>query len=154
MRAMVLDKQAPIESAPLVLREIPAPVPGQGEVRVRVSVCALCRTDLHVIEGDLPPLKSPIIPGHQAVGYVDAIGPGSRRFKEGQRIGIAWLRYTDGTCIYCSRGSENLCPNSRYTGYMEDGGYAEYAVVPEEFAYPLPQGLSDAEISPLLCGGL
>ncbi|HWD41089.1 MAG TPA: zinc-dependent alcohol dehydrogenase family protein [Fimbriimonas sp.] len=154
MKAMVLGAQAPIESAPLQLKEVPIPEPRGGEVRVRVSVCAMCRTDLHVIEGDLPPIKSNIIPGHQIVGRVDANGPGCRRFEEGQRIGIAWLRSTDGTCVYCSRGRENLCPNSRYTGYMEDGGYAEYAVAPEEYAYELPEGLDDVAVSPLLCAGL
>jgi len=154
MKAMVLEKQAPIESAPLVLREMKDPEPGEGEVRIRVNACALCRTDLHVIEGDLPPIKMPVIPGHQVVGEVDKLGPNCRRLKLGQRIGIAWLRHTDGTCQYCLRDRENLCPNSLYTGYMADGGYAEYATVPEEFAYELPEGFSDVEGSPLLCAGL
>lgn len=151
---MVLDRQAPIESNPLTLREVADPEPGKGEVRIRVSVCAICRTDLHVIEGDLPPLKLPVIPGHQIVGVVDKLGPNSHRFIEGQRVGVAWLRHTDGTCVYCSRGRENLCPNSRYTGYTDDGGYAELAVVPEDFAYELPSSFDDALVSPLLCAGL
>lgn len=151
---MVLDKQGPIESEPLSLREVPDPEPGDGEIRLRVRVCAICRTDLHVIEGDLPPVKLPIIPGHQIVGAVDKLGPGTSRFAIGQRVGVAWLRHTDGTCIYCARGRENLCPNSRYTGYTDDGGYAEMAVVPEAFAYELPDFFDDVTASPLLCAGL
>lgn len=154
MKAMVLDRQAPIESSPLDFREVPDPEPGPNEVRIKVSVCALCRTDLHVIEGDLPPVKLPIIPGHQVVGVVERLGRDCTRLKIGQRVGIAWLRHTDGTCIYCRRGLENLCPNSRYTGYMDDGGYAELAVAPEQFAYELPGDQDDAEVSPLLCAGL
>src|SRR5579862_5341793 len=154
MKAMVLDKQGQIESEPLTLREVPDPEPGPGVVRLRVSVCAICRTDLHVIEGDLPQLKLPLIPGHQIVGRVDKLGPGSTRFAVGQRIGVAWLRHTDGTCAYCARGRENLCPNSRYTGYTDDGGYAEFAVVPEAFAYELPEAIDDVLAAPLLCAGL
>lgn len=154
MRAMELTECGDIDSSPLSLVELPDPEPGPGEVRVRVSVCAICRTDLHVIEGDLPKAKRPIIPGHQVVGVVNRLGEGCTRLTVGQRVGIAWLRFTDGTCKHCLRGRENLCPSSRYTGYHEDGGYAEYAVVPEEFAYTLPEGLSDVEISPLLCAGL
>ncbi|HVT12751.1 MAG TPA: zinc-dependent alcohol dehydrogenase family protein [Fimbriimonadaceae bacterium] len=151
---MILDGQGPIESEPLALREVPDPEPGERDVRLKVHVCAICRTDLHVIEGDLPPVKMPIIPGHQIVGTVDKLGPNARRFKLGQRVGVAWLRHTDGTCIYCARGRENLCPNSRYTGYTDDGGYAEMAVVPEAFAYDLPSSFGDVEASPLLCAGL
>lgn len=164
MRAMVLDAQAPIESAPLVLREMSDPEPGPGEVRVRVRACAICRTDLHVIEGDLPPVKLPIIPGHQVVGIVDKLGPDAGRLSVGQRVGIAWLRHTDGTCVYCAGGRENLCPDSRYTGYTDDGGYAELAVVPEEFAYEIDRRPAedatervppnDIETAPLLCAGL
>lgn len=154
MKAMLLERQAPIESEPLRLCELPDPEPGEGEVRIRVRVCAICRTDLHVIEGDLPPLKLPIIPGHQIVGTVDKFGPNSRRFAPGQRIGVAWLRHTDGNCTYCLRARENLCPNSRYTGYTDDGGYAELAIVPESFAYALPDAVSDSDIAPLLCAGL
>lgn len=154
MKAMVLDECRSADEDPLRLRDVPDPVPGPGEVRVRISVCAVCRTDLHVIEGDLPHAKKPVIPGHQAVGRVDQLGPGCRRLGTGRRIGIAWLRFTDGTCRYCRRGRENLCPASRYTGYHEDGGYAEMATVPEEFAYELPEGLDDAPTAPLLCAGL
>jgi len=154
MKAMVLDKQAPIAASPLAVRDVPDPTPGPGEVRVLVRACGLCRTDLHVIEGDLPPQKLPIIPGHQVVGVVDRLGEGASRFHEGDRIGIAWLRHTDGTCVYCRRGSENLCEASRFTGYHADGGYAEYAVVPEVFAYAIPEVFGDVEATPLLCAGI
>lgn len=157
---MVLDNQGAIEAATplggtrLALREVREPEPERCEVRVRVSVCAICRTDLHIIEGDLPAPKLPLIPGHQVVGIVDRLGDGCTRLRKGQRVGIAWLRGTDGTCKHCRNGRENLCTNSRYTGYHEDGGYAELATVPEEFAYELPDGFSDLEVAPLLCAGL
>lgn len=154
MRAMLLHSQGPIDTAPLVLEEVERPVPEPGHVLVRVEVCALCRTDLHVIEGDLPPIKMPVIPGHQVVGIVEGGGEGVSRFRRGDRIGIAWLRSTDGTCRYCLRDLENLCPNARFTGYMADGGYAEYAVVREDFAYPVPPGLEPIHAAPLLCAGI
>jgi alcohol dehydrogenase, propanol-preferring len=154
MRAMVLSETASIDSSPLALREVPDPNPGLGEVRVRVRCCALCRTDLHVIEGDLPPHKRPIIPGHQIVGIVDAIGPACRRLRMGQRVGIAWLRETCGQCEYCRSGRENLCPNAAFTGYDADGGYAQYAVVREDFAYEIPPEFDDADAAPLLCAGI
>ncbi|HET6251430.1 MAG TPA: zinc-dependent alcohol dehydrogenase family protein [Tepidisphaeraceae bacterium] len=154
MRAMVLKSPASIDSSPLELREIEAPEPKAGEVRVRVLACAICRTDLHVVEGELPPRKHGIIPGHQVVGVVDQMGAGSGRFKIGDRVGIAWLRYTCGQCQYCRAAKENLCPNARFTGYDEDGGYAEYAVVREDFAYPLPASVDAAGVSPLLCAGI
>jgi len=134
--------------------DVPEPEPGPGEVRVRVSVCGICRTDLHVIEGDLEPKRLPLIPGHQVVGVVDALGEGSNRFAPGDRVGIAWLRATCGTCAYCLSGRENLCETSLYTGYHRDGGYAEAAVVPEDFAYPIPPAFEDAEAAPLLCAGI
>jgi propanol-preferring alcohol dehydrogenase len=154
MKAMVLDRQAPVSEAPLSLREIPPPEPGPGEVRVRVRACGLCRTDLHVIEGDLPARKLPLVPGHQVVGIVERLGPGAKRFREGDRIGIAWLRHTCGTCAFCLAGRENLCESSRFTGYHEDGGYAERAVVPEAYAYAIPPVFGDAEATPLLCAGI
>lgn len=154
MQAMVLDSQAKIGSSPLKLRDVPDPSPGFGEVRIKVHCCAVCRTDLHVIEGDLPPKKMPVIPGHQVVGTVDQLGANCRRFKIGQRIGIAWLRYTCGKCKFCTTGRENLCPNSQYTGYHADGGYAEYACVPEDFAYDLQPGYDDVHVAPLLCAGI
>jgi propanol-preferring alcohol dehydrogenase len=154
MRAHRLYAQAPIESAPLRWEEVQDPVPGAGEVRVRVRACAICRTDLHVIEGDLAPVQLPITPGHQVVGVVDAVGPGCTRLRAGERVGIAWLRHTCGACEHCLRGQENLCPQSRYTGWHADGGFAERAVVPEDFAYRIPEAFSDAEATPLLCAGI
>ncbi len=154
MRALVLDDIAPITSAPLRLRELPDPQPAAGEVRVQVRCCAICRTDLHVIEGDLPRHTLPIIPGHQIVGIVDALGPGCRRLKVGSRVGVAWLRHTCGTCGFCRAGRENLCEAARFTGYHAHGGYAEYAVVPEDFAYEIPQAFGDTDAAPLLCAGI
>jgi propanol-preferring alcohol dehydrogenase len=154
MRAWILERQAPIATAPLKLVERPEPEPGAREVRVRVHVCGLCRTDLHVIEGDLAPQKLPIVPGHQVVGTVDAVGAACTRFRAGDRVGIAWLRHTDGTCEFCRRGDENLCPQSRYTGWHADGGYAEYALVDEDYAYAIPRVFSDDEAAPLLCAGI
>ena len=154
MRAMQLQQIASIDSSPLRDVEIPDPQPGAGELRVRVKCCAICRTDLHVIEGDIPSMKLPIIPGHQVVGIVDQLGPGCTRFSEGDRVGIAWLRHTDGTCTFCASGRENLCADSRYTGWHADGGYAEYALVPEAFAYAIPAVFTDVEAAPLLCAGI
>lgn len=154
MRAMILPEHAPIGERPLEARELPDPQPGAGEIRVRVRVCAICRTDLHVIEGDLPSAGLPRIPGHQIVGSVDRCGPGCERFEPGDRVGIAWLRSTCGACKYCRTGRENLCANSRYTGYHEDGGYADFALVPETFAYAIPDIFSDLEAAPLLCAGI
>lgn len=133
---------------------VPDPSPAGGEVRIKVKCCAVCRTDLHIIEGDLPAAKLPVIPGHQIVGIVDKIGQNSKRFKIGERIGIAWLRQTCGKCAYCTTGRENLCPYSQYTGYHADGGYAEYACVPEDFAYALDESMDDAHWAPLLCAGI
>jgi propanol-preferring alcohol dehydrogenase len=152
---MVLFRQAEVvDASPLALREIDEPVAGPGEVRVKISVCAVCRTDLHIVEGDLALHKTPIVPGHQIVGRIDQTGEGVTGLRLGQRVGIAWLRHVDGTCKFCRRGRENLCLASRYTGYDADGGYAELAVVPQDFAYELPEGFSDDQVSPLLCGGL
>jgi propanol-preferring alcohol dehydrogenase len=154
MQAMQLTRPAPIDSAPLQLRALPLPEPGTGEIRVRVAACGICRTDLHVVEGELPPQRAAIVPGHQVVGVVDRCGPGATRLQEGERVGIAWLRSTCGTCRYCRAGRENLCPQARFTGYHADGGYAEYAVVRDDFAYALPGALGDAETTPLLCAGI
>ncbi len=154
MQAMLLTDTAPIESSPLRHTDVPDPVPGPGEVRVAVRCCAICRTDLHVIEGELPVRKMPVIPGHQIVGTVDAIGPGCSQLEAGQRVGVAWLRHVCGTCAFCAQGQENLCESSQYTGYHADGGYAEYAVVPEAFAYPIPDIFDDVDAAPLLCAGI
>lgn len=154
MYAMLLLENSPIESSPLKLFEVADPQPARGEVRIRVRCCAICRTDLHVIEGDLPRAKLPVIPGHQIVGIVDALGPGCHHLQIGQRVGVAWLRHTCGVCPFCRTGRENLCESSRFTGYHADGGYAELAVVPEDFAYPLPDSFSDVQATPLLCAGI
>jgi propanol-preferring alcohol dehydrogenase len=154
MRAMVLHAQQSIDENPLRLEDVDRPEVEPDHVLVKVEACAICRTDLHVIEGDLPPEKSPIIPGHQVVGRVAERGPEARRFAIGDRVGIAWLRSTDGTCRYCVAGRENLCPNARFTGYMADGGYAEYAVVREDFAYVLPDTIDAVQVAPLLCAGI
>jgi len=154
MRAIVLEQPAPIESSPLRLVEKPQPVAGPGEILVRVVTCGVCRTDLHVAEGELPPKHPKIVPGHEIVGVVEKLGAGSRRFEIGDRVGVAWLRQTDGTCDYCAGGRENLCPNARFTGWDRDGGYAEYAVVREDFAYALPERIDDEHAAPLLCAGI
>jgi propanol-preferring alcohol dehydrogenase len=151
---MLLRAQAPIGGSPLEPADIDAPIPAAGEVRVRVRCCATCRTDLHVIEGDLPPRRLPLVPGHQVVGTVEALGPGATRFTPGDRIGIAWLRSTCGTCAFCATGRENLCERSAYTGWTADGGFAEYCCVPEAFAYAIPPRFDDAEAAPLLCAGI
>jgi propanol-preferring alcohol dehydrogenase len=141
-------------TGPLDLVERPEPRPGPGEVRVRVSVCGVCRTDLHLAEGDLPPRRDRVVPGHEVVGVVDDLGPGARGFELGERVGIAWLRHTCGTCRFCARGDENLCLTPRFTGWDADGGYAELAVVDERYAYRLPDRFDDAEAAPLLCAGI
>ncbi|MHC1742735.1 MAG: zinc-dependent alcohol dehydrogenase family protein [Syntrophobacteraceae bacterium] len=154
MKAMVLSKCAPIESAPLQWMDVPDPEPGPGQVRVRVKTCGICRTDLHIIEGELPFPGHPVVPGHQVIGLVDALGPDATRFRLGERIGIAWLHHACGTCRFCTAGQENLCEKQRFTGYHQWGGYAEQAIVPEDFAYKIPDGLTDAEATPLLCAGI
>ena len=154
MRAMVLFENSDIHSSPLKMTEYPDPVPAAGEVRLRVRCCGICRTDLHVIEGELPPAKTPVIPGHQIVGVVEALGAGCNRLKIGQRIGVAWLRQTCGGCEFCGLGRENLCEAARFTGYHADGGYAGLAVVPEKFAYELPDSFDDEVAAPLLCAGI
>ncbi len=154
MRAMVLDSQADPERDPLSLRDIAIPAPVPRQIRVRISVCAVCHTDLHIVEGDLPLHKKPVVPGHQIVGVVDALGQGSKSFREGDRVGIPWLHWTCGECAYCRRGNENLCERARFTGWDVDGGYAEYVVVPEDYAYALPQSFADEHAAPLLCAGI
>ncbi len=151
---MLLPERGPVETSPLLLTDLQDPAPGPGEIRVKVSACAICRTDLHVIEGDLPVRRMPLIPGHQAVGTVDAAGAGASRFPRGARVGIAWLARTCGECAFCASDRENLCDRPVFTGYHRDGGFAEYAVVPEAFAYPLPTAFRDAEAAPLLCAGI
>src|SRR5579862_6361346 len=154
MRAMVLEQPGLVESAPLQPREIADPKPGPGEIRVRVHCCGLCHTDLHTVEGELSLPKLPIIPGHQVVGTVDELGAGVKNFRGGERVGIPWLNWTDSTCRYCRAGQENLCEHARFTGLDVNGGYAEYTVVNEAFAYALPEQFSDVNAAPLLCAGL
>lgn len=159
MKACLLRTPAPVDTAPLDFTDAPAPEPAPGEVRVRVKMCGVCRTDLHVVEGELPPRKSPVIPGHQIVGVVEKLGAAvsdqsPSRFQPGARVGIAWLHSTDGTCEYCRSGRENLCDHPTFTGWTVDGGYAEYAVAPQNFVYPLPENFADEHAAPLLCAGI
>jgi alcohol dehydrogenase, propanol-preferring len=154
LKACVLRLPAAVETNPLEFRDVPAPLPQQGEVLARIRACAVCRTDLHVIEGELPPRKSPVIPGHQVVGVVEQQGKNARRFAIGARVGIAWLHRTDGTCEYCRSGAENLCDNPVFTGYTVDGGYADYIVAPQDFVYAIPEGFPDEQAAPLLCAGI
>ncbi len=154
MRAWEVTEPAPIESGPLRFVTKPIPTPAADELLVHVRACAVCRTDLHVSEGDLPVHKPQVTPGHQVVGTVAAMGADVRGHAIGDRVGVAWLRHVDGTCEYCGRGAENLCPNSLYTGWDADGGYAEYTTVPAAFAYPLPPSVDDVELAPLLCAGI
>src|SRR5262245_33924648 len=153
MRAAILSNIAPIGDAPLEIRTVPDPEPGPGEVLVRVHCCATCRTDLHVVEGDLSPVTLPIIPGHQAAGVVVGLGDRCGKLRIGDRVGIAWLRCTSGHCKFCRSRRENLCSLSRYTGYFEHRGYAELATVREDFAYLLPAEIDDMHAAPLLCAG-
>lgn len=151
---MVLTKQGDVTTDPLQPRDVPAPVPGPDQVQVRIRVCGVCRTDIHVVEGELPDAKRPLIPGHQAVGIVSEMGAEVVGLAVGDRVGIAWLQGTCGRCEFCLGGRENLCEQARFTGYQVDGGYAEYAVVPAQFAYPIPAVFSDDEAAPLLCAGI
>jgi alcohol dehydrogenase, propanol-preferring len=144
----------PIGTGPLVAVERPVPEPGPGEIRVRVAACGVCRTDLHLAEGDLPPRRPGVVPGHEVTGPVDAVGPGATRFRPGDRAGIAWLRHTCGRCRWCRRGRENLCLAPKFTGWDADGGYAQYAVVDEAYAYRLPEEFDDVSAAPLLCAGI
>jgi len=154
MRACILAVPAPIATKPLQLTERPKPTPTGKEVLVRIRACGVCRTDLHVVEGELPVRKSPIIPGHQVVGVVEGCGPEASRFQTGARVGVPWLHQTCGVCEYCRSGRENLCESATFTGWVVDGGYAEYAVAPEDFVYPLPEGFADLHFAPLLCAGI
>jgi alcohol dehydrogenase, propanol-preferring len=154
MRGWAVVKPGPIDGEPLQQVERPVPSPGPGEIRVEVITCGVCRTDLHLAEGDLPPHGTAVIPGHEIVGRVDALGQGASRFALGQRVGIAWLRHTDETCRFCRRGSENLCLAPRFTGWDDDGGYATHAVVDEAYAYAVPPIFDDEQAAPLLCAGI
>jgi len=154
MKAMLLKKFAPIDQDPLELTDVPMPEPGAEEILIRINVCGVCHTDLHTIEGELPDVKLPIIPGHQIVGNIEKRGSEASCFKEGDRVGVAWLYSTEDNCKYAQQGKENLCDNARFTGYHVNGGYAEYIAIPEKFAYPIPSIFSDQEAAPLLCAGI
>ena len=154
MRAWVVGRPGPIDTGPLVAVDRPVPEPGPGEIRVKVTACGVCRTDLHLAEGDLAPRRPGVIPGHEVVGVVDLAGEGCSRFRPGDRVGIAWLRRTCGRCRWCGRGAENLCPDPLFTGWDADGGYAEWAVVDEAYAYALPPVFDDVSAAPLLCAGI
>jgi propanol-preferring alcohol dehydrogenase len=151
---MLLRQPAPVADRPLRLDDVPDPVPGPREILVEVRACGICRTDLHVVEGELPMLRTPLVPGHQVVGRVAGRGAEASRFREGDRVGIAWLRRTCGRCLYCATDRENLCERAEFTGWHADGGYAEYAVVDEEYAYAIPTGFDDVHAAPLLCAGI
>ncbi|MET8030829.1 zinc-binding alcohol dehydrogenase family protein [Streptomyces avermitilis] len=154
MWAWEVERPGPIEDGPLRFVERPVPVPGPGELLVRVRACGVCRTDLHISEGDLPVHRPRVTPGHEVVGVVAGLGADADGYAAGDRVGVAWLRRTDGTCRYCVRGAENLCPASEYTGWDADGGYAEYTTVPAAFAYRLPTDVDDGALAPLLCAGI
>jgi propanol-preferring alcohol dehydrogenase len=154
MRAWEVGTPGPVATRPLRAARRPVPGPAAGELLVRVAASAVCRTDLHLAEGDLPPRRPGVVPGHEVVGEVTAVGAGVTGWRAGDLAGIAWLRHTCGDCRYCRRGAENLCPHSRYTGWDADGGFAEYATVPAGYAYRLPEGYPAAELAPLLCAGI
>ena len=154
MLAWSVRPPGPVSGKPLIRAERPTPQPGDHDLLVRVLVCGVCRTDLHVAEGDLPVHRNAVTPGHEVVGVVDRIGPLVQDYQPGDRVGVVWLRRTCGECRSCRRGNENLCPDSRYTGWDEDGGYAEYAVIDSRYAYRLPDGYEDVELAPLLCAGI
>ncbi len=150
MRAMVLDKTG----TPLVLRDVPKPKSGRGQLLVRVNACAVCRTDLHILDGELPDPRLPLILGHQIVGRVEQIGPGVDGFSTGDRVGIPWLGWTDGDCAYCRSNRENLCDKGKFTGYNIDGGYAEFTVADARYCFHLPESYDDDDVAPLLCAGM
>jgi propanol-preferring alcohol dehydrogenase len=154
MKAMVLREPKPVENNPLGLVDLPVPEPAPGQVRLRVGACGVCHTDLHLVEGEIATPKLPVVPGHQIVGRVDALGEGVTRFAVGDRAGVPWLYSTCGECEYCQSGLENLCDNARFTGQHADGGFAEYMVVPASFAYSIPMGFPDDQAAPLLCAGI
>jgi len=154
VRAMVLSRPAAVETAPLELVDLPVPEPGVGEVLIRVEVCGVCRTDLHIVEGELPVHRPGVVPGHEVVGRVTRLGPEAGQIRVGDRVGVAWLHASCGRCPYCRRSDENLCDAPRFTGYDVNGGYAEYVTAPAAFVYPIPDGVSSREAAPFLCAGI
>lgn len=151
---MLLKKFAPIEQNPLELVDLPAPEPGAEEILIRNKVCGVCHTDLHTVERELPEAKLPVVPGHQIVGIVEKVGEKASRFEVGDRVGVAWLYSSCGQCSFCQDGKENLCESARFTGYKVNGGYSQFIVIPEKFAYAIPEEFTDEEASPLLCAGI
>jgi propanol-preferring alcohol dehydrogenase len=154
MRAQVLEEPGAAERGPLGEAERPVPEPGAGDVLIRVRACGVCHTDLHIVEGEIPLPRLPLVPGHQVVGVVERVGVDVRRVRPGERVGIGWLHRACGRCDYCGRGLENLCDRAEFTGYHVDGGYAEYLRAPADFVYPIPSGLADAAAAPLMCAGI
>src|SRR3954451_14942049 len=154
VNAWTVELPGPIDAGPLRLVERDLPQPGPAQVRVRVTCCGVCRTDLHLAEGDLPPRRPQVVPGHEVVGRVDALGPGAHRFSVGDRVGVPWLGRTDGACRFCRRGDENLCEHPLFTGWDVDGGYADACVADEAFVYRLPEDVPDEQAAPLLCAGI
>ncbi len=154
MRVMQLNRQKPCEEFPLHLVDIPAPMPGPGQIRVRVNVCGVCHTDLHIVEGDISPPTLPIIPGHQVVGLIDALGKGVTHLNLGMRVGIPWFHLACGECQYCLSGMENLCPDARFTGFHLNGGFAEYMLADARYVLLMPDEISDQQSAPLLCAGI
>ena len=154
MKAMVLEKILPVKERPLKLADLPVPTPGSKQILVKVSACGVCHTELDEIEGRLSPTKFPIVLGHEIIGRVKRLGQGAKRFKEGERVGIAWINWACGKCSFCLKGEENLCDRAKWTGKDVDGGYAQYTVVSEDFAYPIPKRFTDLEAAPLLCAGV
>ncbi len=154
MRAMVFEGAGAPQDQPLELRELDVPEPGPGEVLIKVTACAVCRTDLHVVDGDLPNPKLPLVPGHEIVGRIAGLGPGVEAFRIGERVGVPWLGWTCGACKFCTSGRENLCDDARFTGYTLDGGFADYTVADARYVFPIPDFYADQEAAPLLCAGL
>ena len=154
MKAMLLERTRPVQEKPLKISDIPIPEPGPGQVLIKVKACGVCHTDLHTVEGDLPLPRLPLVPGHQVVGRIEKTGPNATRFTGDERVGVTWFFSSCGLCGFCLQARENLCGNARFTGFHEQGGYAEYLVVPEESAFPIPETFSDIEATPLLCGGV
>jgi len=154
MQAWLLERPKSVDESPLARVDLPEPGLGEHDLLIRVRACGVCHTDLHIVEGEIPLPKLPVVPGHQIVGTVERAGPAVSRFRVGDRVGVPWLNWADGTCEYCRRGQENLCDNARFTGYHVDGGYADYQVTGERFAYAIPASFSDEQAAPLLCAGV
>ena len=155
MKAWIVEEQKKIEDRPLKLVELPVPEPGEGEIRIKITHCGICRTDLHIAEGDIPLSKKPVVPGHEIVGVVDKLGPGAKKYKIGDRVGVSWLYWTCGKCKYCLRGDENYCPHIKRTGYDVDGGFEEYIVINENYAFDLRNiNLPSEDLAPIMCPGI